>query len=181
VDSTRQLSLSFFRDDFFVYSDSAFAPDLWISSDIMFLTIPCASHDSIFAIDLMCRSWNHLHYCFHTSAITQFSVTSSTSTGLSFRLPFIDLPWHSDFDNSMRQPWLYFCYRFDASVVNSLTLWIPHASCRSVFSNDFKVYDDSVFANDLWISSDIAFLTIPCVNHDSIFAIDSIRELALSF
>jgi len=52
--------------------------------------------------------------------------------------------------------------------MNSLTLWIPHASCHLVFSDDFKVYDDSVFADDIWISRDIMFLTIPCVGHDSI-------------
>jgi hypothetical protein len=69
----------------------------------------------------------------------------------------------------MRWPWLYFCYRFDASVVNALTLSIPHVSCHSVFVHDFKVYNDSIFANDLWFSHDIAFLTIPCVGFDSIF------------
>jgi len=45
-----------FIDDFKVYRDDVFANDLWISSDIAFLTISCVSHDSIFAIDLMCRS-----------------------------------------------------------------------------------------------------------------------------
>ena len=131
---------SIFSDDFKFYSESVFADNLWISHDVAFLTIPCVGHDSIFAIDLMCRSWNHLHYCFHTSAITQFSVTSSMSTGLSFRLRFIDLPWHSDFDNSMRQPWLYFCYRFDVSVMKSFTLLFSYVSYHSVFSDEFNVY-----------------------------------------
>jgi hypothetical protein len=72
----------------------------------------------------------------------------------------------------MRQPWLYFCYRIHASVVNSVTLSFPYISCHSVFSNDFKVYNDSVFAKDLWISHDITFFTIPCVSHDSTFAIN---------
>ena len=76
----------------------------------------------------------------------------------------------------MRRPWLYFRYRFDASVVNSLTLSIPYVTCHSVFINDFKVYNDSVFAEDLWISHDIPFLTLPCVSHDSIFAIDLMRR-----
>jgi hypothetical protein len=60
-------------------------------------------------------------------------------------------------------------------------LSIPYVSSHSVFSDDFKVYDDYVFADDLWIRSDIAFLTISCVGHDSIFSIDSKRELALNF
>jgi hypothetical protein len=88
----------------------------------------------------------------------------------------MDQPWLSVFDNSMHQPWLYFFYRCDASIVISLTLSIPCGSCHSVFIDDFKVYNDSVFADDLWISSDIAFLTIPCVSHDSIFPIDLMRQ-----
>jgi hypothetical protein len=101
-----------------------------------------------------------------------------------FRRRFMDQPWHNVFDNSMRRPWLYFCYRFDASIVNSWTLSIPCGSCHSVFIDDFKVYCHSVFiedfkvysysilAGDLWIGRDIAFLTIPCVGHHSIFAIN---------
>jgi len=71
-------------EDFKVYSDWIFAKDLWISHDITFLTILCVSHDSIFAIDLMCRSW--IHWCcrFHTSVVTQFSVTISRFTGTLF-------------------------------------------------------------------------------------------------
>jgi hypothetical protein len=67
---------------------------------------------------------------------------------LSFCWRFMDQQWHSVFDNSLRQPWLYFCYRFDASIVNSLTLWIPLVSCHSIFIDDFKVYSDAVFAAD---------------------------------
>jgi hypothetical protein len=76
----------------------------------------------------------------------------------------------------MRQPWLYFCYWIHASVVNSVTLSIPYGSCHSVFNDDFLVYSDSVFANDFWIRSDIAFLTIPCVNYYSGFAIDLMHQ-----
>jgi len=90
---------------------------------------------------------------------------------LCFRWRFMDQPWHSVFDNSMRHPWLYFCYRFDASVVNSVTLSITYVGYHSVFMDDFKVYSDSVFAIDLWISRDIAFLTIPYISFDSIFAL----------
>jgi len=102
---------SVFSDDYKEYRDSLFGDDLWISSDIAFVIIPCVSHD-------------------------------------------------------------FFFYRFDASVVNSFTLWIPHVSCHSVLNDDFLSYSDSVFADKLWISSDIAFLTIRYVNHYSIFAID---------
>ena len=95
---------------------------------------------------------------------------------LCFRWRFMEQPWHTVFHNSVRQLWLYFCYRFDASVVNSFMLSIPYGSCHSVFIDDFNFYSDSVFADDLWISSDIASLTIPSVSHDSISAIDLMRR-----
>jgi len=89
----------------------------------------------------------------------------------------MDQPWHSVFDNSMRRPWLYFFYRFDVSVVNSLTLSIRCGSCHSVFIDDFKVFRYSLLAGDFCISRDRVFLTIPWVGHDSIFAIDLMRRL----
>jgi hypothetical protein len=91
---------------------------------------------------------------------------------LCFHQWFMDQPWQSIFENSMRQPWLYFCYAFDASVVNSATLSIRYVGCYSVFINDFKVYSVSVFTNDLWIRRQIPFLTIPFVGRESIFGID---------
>ena len=89
----------------------------------------------------------------------------------------MDQQWHSVFYNSMSLPWHYFCYLFDALVVNSLTRLITYVGCQSIFVDDFKVYSYSVFAGDLWISRDIVFLTIPWVCHDSIFAIDLMRRL----
>jgi len=235
-------------EDFKVYSDCIFAEDLWISHDITFFTIPCVSHDSIFAIDLMRRSW--IHWCcrFHTSIVTQFSVMISRSTGtlfsmmiyrsaltyrfwqvhasamtlfllsiwfvlpefidvvdsirhlslsihwrfqrlkrLSFRWWLMDQKWHNVSDNSMRQPWHYFCYLFDVYVVNSFKLSFPYVSWHSVFNDDFLVHSDSVFADNVSIRSDKAFLTIPCVSitlvllliwwivHEFIDVVDSTR------
>ena len=76
----------------------------------------------------------------------------------------------------MLQPWLYFCYQIHASVVNSVTLSIAYINCHSVFIDDFKVYSDFVFAEDLGISHDISFFTIPCVSPNSIFALDFMRR-----
>jgi len=72
----------------------------------------------------------------------------------------------------MHKPWLYFSYWFDVSVVNSVTLSITYVGCLSIFIDDYKVYSESVVVDDLWISSDISFFRIPCIGHDSIFAID---------
>jgi len=91
---------------------------------------------------------------------------------LCFRRRFLDQPWHNVFYNSRCPPWLYFCYRFDALVVSWVMVPIPYVGCHSVFIDDFKVYSDSIFAEDLWISRDITFLTIPCTSHCYIFAID---------
>ena len=88
----------------------------------------------------------------------------------------MDQKLNSVFDDSIRQPWVYFCYRFDALIVNSLTLSIPYDNCHSVFIDDFKVYSVSVFIDNLWIRRKIAFLTIPFVSHESIFAIDLMRR-----
>jgi hypothetical protein len=93
----------------------------------------------------------------------------------------MDQPWHSVFANSMHPSWLYFYNRFDASVVNSLTLAIPYASYHLVFIDDFKVYKDSIFTDDLWISGDKAFLTIPGVSNDSNFVVKSMCRPWLLF
>jgi len=98
-------------------------------------------------------------------------------------LQWLSFPWrfmhkHSlcGFDDSMRQTWIYFCYRFYASLVNSLTLSTPYVRCHSYFSGDFKVYGDSVFTDDLWSVVKQFSLTIPCVNDVSVFSIDFIRH-----
>jgi len=88
----------------------------------------------------------------------------------------MDHHWHSVFDDSMHQTWIYFCYRFYASNMNSLTLSTPYVSCHSYFSGDFKVYIDSVFADDFWSVVTQFSLTIPCVNDDSVFSNDFIRQ-----
>ena len=149
---------SIFIDDFKVYSDSVFADDLWISSDITFLTIPCVSLDSIFAIDLMCLSWIHWRCRLHTTVVTQYSWTISRFTLTMFLLPIYGSAVTVCFWQFHASTITLFCYRIDVSVVNSLTLWIPCGRCHSVFIDDFKVYCYSVFGR--W------FMEQPC---DSVF------------
>jgi hypothetical protein len=105
------------------------------------------------------------YVCCHSIFIVNFKVKSDC-----FSHWFVDQSWHSIFDTFMHEPWFYFYYWFDVLVVNSLTLSIPYFSWHSVFINDFKFNTDSVFADNLWISTGIAFLTSPCVSHDSHFA-----------
>ena len=119
---------SVFSDDLKGHSDSVFADDFWISRDMASLTISCVNNDSIFAI-------NSIH-----QLVLSFQWWFQGLQWFSFRWWFMDHPSHSIFYHSMRQPWLYFCYWFNESVMNSLTLSIPYVSCNSVFSDDFNVY-----------------------------------------
>jgi hypothetical protein len=130
---------------------------------LFLLSIWCVGREFIDAVDSMQYLSLSIHWRFQGLLL------------LCFGRRFMDQPWHSIFDNSMCPSWLDFWYRFDVLVVNSLTLSIPCSSCHSVFIDDFKVYCFSVLAGDLWISRDLAFLTIPCISHDSIFAIDLLR------
>jgi hypothetical protein len=160
-------------DDFKVYSYPFFASDLRFNRDIAFLTIPCVTHDSIFTIDLMRRSWIQWHSRFYISLSIHWRF--QVLQGLCFHWRFIDQQWHSIFYNSMRQIWLYF------SINLMRRSWI-HWRCRfqtsAVTQYSLKISRSTVtvFAADLWISRDIAFLTIPCISHGSIFAIDLMRR-----
>jgi hypothetical protein len=134
---------------------------------LFFLSIWCVDRKFIDAVNYIHRLLGIIHWWFRGLQ------------WLRFRWRFMDQQWHSVFDNYIRQPLLYFCYRFDVSVVNSLTLSIPYVGCHSVFIDDFKVYSDSVFAGDLWITRDIAFLTVQWVCYDFIFATDSMRRSSI--
>jgi len=131
---------------------------------LFFLSIWCVGREFSDAVDSMLYLSLSIHWQFQGLRL------------LCFGRWFMDQPWHSVFDNSMRRPWLYFCFPFDASVVNSLTLSIPCCTCHSVFIDDFKIYYYSLFACDLWTSREIAFFTILCVGHDSIFAFHLMRR-----
>jgi hypothetical protein len=144
---------SIFIDDFKVYSDCVFAENLWINTDIAFLRIPCAAM-SLFLLSIWCVG------CEFSDAVNSIRHVSLSIHWwfqglqlLSFHRRFMDQQWHSVFYDSMCQPWLYFCYWFDVLFVNSLMLSIPYGSCHSVFIDDFKVYNYSLFDDDLWIST----------------------------
>jgi len=94
---------------------------------------------------------------------------------LSFLWWFINLQWQC-FQRFHAWAMTLFFYWFDASVMNSQTLSIPYISCHLVFSADFKVYSHSVFADDFRSVGTQLSLTIPCVNDDSIFSIDYMRQ-----
>jgi len=113
---------------------------------------------------------------FHPSTVTQFQRWFLVLQWLSFRCRFLDQHWHSVFDDSMCQTWIYFCYRFHASVVNSLTVSTSYGSCHSYFSGDFRVYSDFVLGDDFSSVGTQFSLAIPCVNDDSLFSFDFVRQ-----
>jgi len=128
------------------------------------LMISFVNRELVFAVDSIRQPWPNFQRWF---LVLQW---------LSFRWRFMDEHWHSVFDDSMPQTWIYFFYRFYASLVNSLTLSTPYVSCQSYLSGDFKVYGDSVFADDFWSVVTQFSLTIPCVNNASVFSHDFICQ-----
>ena len=128
------------------------------------LMISFVNRELVFAVDSIRQPWLNFQRWF---LVLQW---------LSFRWRFMDQHWHSVFDDSMRQTWIYFCYRFYAWLVNSLKLSTPHVSCYSYFNGDFKVNSHSLFADDFWSVGTQFSLTIPCVNDDSVFSIDFSRQ-----
>jgi len=128
------------------------------------IMISFVNRELVFAVDSISHPWFNFQRWF---LVLEW---------LSFRWRFMYKHWHCVFDDSMRHTWIYFCYRFYESLVNSLMQSTPYVSCHSYFSGDLKVYSDSVFDDDLCISSGIVCLTIPCVTHESIFAIGFMRR-----
>jgi hypothetical protein len=128
------------------------------------LLISSVNRELVFGVDSIHHPWLNFQRWF---LVLQW---------LSFRWLFMHKHWHCVFDDSMRQTWIYFYYRFYASLMHSLTLSTPYVSCHSYFSGDFKVYTDSVFADDFWSVGTQFSLTIPCVNDDSVFSNDFTRQ-----
>jgi hypothetical protein len=128
------------------------------------LMISFVNREFVFVVDSIRQPWLNFQRWF---LVLQW---------LSFRWRFMDQHRHSVFDDSMRQTWIYFCYRFYASLLHSVTLSTPYVSCHSYFSGHFKVNGDSVFADDFWSVVTQFSLTIPCVHDDSVFSIDFIRQ-----
>jgi len=163
IDSIRSCH-SIFIDDFKVHSDSVFVDDLWISRDIEFLPIPCVSHDSIFAIDLMHQSW--IQWCcrFRTPAITQYSLTISTSIATLFSLMIYGSPVTSFLTiscvshdsifaiNLMCQSWINWRCRFHRLLVTQYSMTISRSTptkflltiCGSVVTSRFWQFHVSV-------------------------------------
>jgi len=168
---------SYFSGDLNVNTHSVFADDFWSVVTQFSLTIPFVNDDSVSFIDFIRQPWISIRCRFHSSLLTQFSKMISHPTVIQFSkmIPHSTVS-HRVFDDSMPQTWIYFSYRFYASLVNSLTQSTPSVSCHSYFSGNIKVYVDSVFADDFWSVVTQFSLTIPCVNDDTVFSNDFIRQ-----
>jgi len=141
---------SYFSGNIKVYVDSVFAEDFWSVVTQFSLMIPCVNDDTVFYNDFLRQPWISIRCRFYPSPWLNFQRWFLVLQWLSFRWRFMDQHWHYVFDDSMPQTPIYFCYRFYASLVNSLTQSTPLVSCHSYFSGNIKVYVDSVFADDFW-------------------------------
>jgi hypothetical protein len=95
---------------------------------------------------------------------------------LCFLWWFMHQPWHSVFYSFMCLPWFYF------AIDLMHRSWI-HWRCRlhtaavTQYSLTISTSTATLFSlTILWIRSDIAFFTFPCVNHYSSFAINLMRR-----
>jgi hypothetical protein len=149
-----------FKDDFSFYSDLVFADDLWISTGIVCLTIPCIKHDFIFVIGFMRRSWIRWRCRLHMSAVTHTSLAISRSLVTLFSLTISGRLWRS------------FHWRFHASTMTLFSLLISFVNRELVCAADSIRQPWLNFQRWLlvllWL---IVCLTIPCIKHESIFAI----------
>jgi hypothetical protein len=116
-----------------------FPEDFWSVVTQFSLAIPWVNDDPVLSFDFIHQPWISMRCRFHPSAVNQFQSWFLVLQRLSFRCRFLYQHKHNVFDDFMRQTWIYFCYRFLASVVNSLTLSTPYVSCHSYYSGDFRV------------------------------------------
>jgi hypothetical protein len=145
------------------------------------LMISFFNRELVFAVDSIRQPWLNFQRWF---LVLQW---------LRFRGRFMDQHWHSVFEDSMPQTWIFFFYRFYASLVNSLTQSTPYISCHSYFSGDFKVtshFFSLMISSRLGRSLHWRFhastmtlfsLMISFVNRELVFAIHSIRQPWINF
>jgi hypothetical protein len=171
--------------------------DFCISSDVLFLTIPCVTHDYILEIDVRRRSGIHLRRWFRTWVVTQFSVTisRSTMTQVSLMIYGSAVTYHfwqfhasiiTLFLLPIRCVGLEFINAIDSIRQQSLRFqwWFLGLEALN-FRSWFMVSSDAVFTGDYMRQTWLCFLcwfhastvnlfslSIPCVIHDSIFATD---------
>jgi hypothetical protein len=105
----------------------------------------------------------------------------------------MDQHWHSVFDDSMHQTWIYFCYRFYAPL---WILWRCRLHTSAVTHTSVAISRSPVTLFSLTISGRLGrsfhwrfhastmtmfSLLISFVNRELVFAIDSIRQPWLNF
>jgi hypothetical protein len=158
----------------------------------LMLSIPYVSCHSVFIDDFdysdnsMRQPW--LYFCYRFDASVLNSLTLSLSIRwrfhglqwLCFRWRFVDPSWHSVFDNYMRQPWLYFCYRFHMSVVTHHSLTITRFTVTLFSLMIYRLAVTLLFWQFLASVMTLFLLLIWCVGSEFSDAVNSICQLSLS-
>ena len=169
VDSIRQLSLIFqcrFQCVLWLYfcwrvlfgRDAVFTNKFHASTMTLFsIMISLVNRELVFAVDSIRHPWLNFQRWF---LVLQW---------LSFRWRFMHKHWHWVFDDSMRQTWICFCYRFYASLVNSFDAVDSIRQLSLIFQWRFQ--------GVLWLYFCWRFL----VGRDAVFTNDSMRQRWLCF
>ena len=111
IDSIRQLSLILqwrFQDPQWL----CFRWRFLVSDEGVFTSDSMGQDDPVLSFDFVHQPWISMRCRFHPSTVTQFQRWFLVLQWLSFRCRFLDQHWYCVFDDSMRQTWIYFCYRF---------------------------------------------------------------------
>jgi len=147
-----------------------------VRSDAVSLAIPCVKDDSLLSIDFMRQSWISVRCRFHQSVATQFSKIISRSTVTEFSVTISGSALAdcvSQFHVLAMDPFL-------------LSIWCLGRAVDSTrqLSLRFQLWFQGLlrlcFRWRFLVRSDAVSLSIPCVNDDSVFCIDFLRQLWIS-
>jgi len=145
------------------------------------LLISFVNRELVFAVDSIRQPWLNFQRWF------------LVLLWLSFRWRFMDQHWHIVFDYSMHQTWIYFCYRFYASL---WILWRCRLHTSAVTHTSVATSRSPVTLFSLTISGrlrrsfhwrfHVKTMTlfsqlISFVNRELVYAVDSISQPWLNF
>jgi len=175
VDSTRHLSL-WFQLWFQGLQRLCFRWRFMVRRDAVSLAILCVNDDSVPSIDFMCQSWISVRCPFHQSTATQFSKMISCSTVTQFSMM---ISWWA-FGECVSQ------FHVLAIDLFLLSIWCLGRAVDSTWqlSLRFQLWLQGLqrlcFHWRFMVARNTVSLAIPCVNDDSVFSIDFMRQSWIS-
>jgi len=175
IDYTRQLSLRFHLW-FQGLQWLCFRWRFMVRSDTVSRAIPCVNDDSVFSIDFMHQSWISVRCRFHQSLTTQFSKIISRCIVAQFSVSISG----SAFAECVSH------FHVLAMNLFLLSIWCVGRGVDSTrqlslrFHLWFQGLQRLCFHSRFMVRSDTVSVAIPCVNDDSVFSIDFMRQSWIS-